>query len=195
MTTETARFCLRSYPLNDTVRNPNDTLGFNKNNNTSFTWNNINLRVLLGHEMYEKYDTFNIAITSISNAGVPNEYSNSQNDCMVNIVMSGLNFINSTYEQITGNNTNKCFICTYEFPPLGSHQLTNMTLYPYNVASAEFSKSSDIINLTIEYRETSADNELTPINIYPEICIHILITGVKISNYANTNYTQLQLKK
>jgi len=195
MTTETARFCLRSYPLNDITVNANSTLGFNQNNNTSFTWNNINLKTLLGHEMYEKYDTFNIDITSISNSGMPNEYSNSQNECMVNIVMSGLNFINSTYEQITGNNNNKCYICTYEFPPLGSHQLTNMTLYPYNVASAEFSKSSDIINLTIEYINNATDEIIIPLNIYPEMCFYILITGVKISNYANTNYTQLQLKK
>ena len=37
----------------------------NNATNSSFTWNNINMRTLLG-AMYDKYDTFNLKITAIS---------------------------------------------------------------------------------------------------------------------------------
>ncbi len=58
---EKAALVLKSSDLS-TVGNQN---GIKNALRTSFTWNNISLRTLLG-PMYDKYDTFNLTLNSIS---------------------------------------------------------------------------------------------------------------------------------
>jgi len=111
---------------------------------SSITWNNINLRVLLG-DMYDKYDVFNICLNTISTsqANTIDAYPDSRN---VNIKISGLPFINQTYNVKTGSNSNSTTIATFNFVPSNS-----TTQYYYSNNMATFGKNSDICNITIDY--------------------------------------------
>ena len=192
MSTETARLFLKTYPFTNGLDN---SYGFSAYNNTLFTWKNINLRTVLGHEMYEKYDTFNLSLMSVVNSGRAVIYANSQDDCLVNLIISGLPLINSTYNHSTKANTNKCQLCVYEFPPVTQYALTSHIQYSDGVASTNFSKSSDVIDLTIEYVLMETGVAVTALSIYPEMSFYFNITGVKLSNYANSNHVTLQLSK
>lgn len=192
MTTETARLFLRTYPFSNGLDN---AYGYSSYNNTSFTWKNINLRTVLGHEMYEKYDIFNLSLVSIANSARTLAYANSQNDCFVNIIISGLPLINSTYDHTMKTNTNTCQLCVYEFPPVTQYSLTSFIQYPEYVASTDFLKSSDVIDLTITYLIQSTNAAVIALSIYPEMSFYFNITGVKLSNYANSNHVTLQLSK
>jgi hypothetical protein len=80
---ECASFVLRT---NDAVSN--DTL-------TTHTWRNINLRTLMGNDMYDKYDLFMLKPILIANAtNPPSNWGNVPDDrnCVLNI--QGLPFIN-----------------------------------------------------------------------------------------------------
>ena len=61
---------------------------------SSITWNNINLRTLLG-DMYDKYNTFNLCLNTISTSQA-NTIDPSPDSKNVNLRLSGLPFINQT---------------------------------------------------------------------------------------------------
>ena len=81
---------------------------------TSFTWSNINLRTLLG-DMFDKYETFNLCLNTIHTSVPTALYALNTDDSNVFIKVSGLPFINNTYDVKGGNNTNASVIATYQF--------------------------------------------------------------------------------
>ncbi len=60
---------------------------------TNFTWNNINLRTLLGH-MYDKYDLFNICLANVTQSNGAGNFGATNDDIIVQIYLKGLPFIN-----------------------------------------------------------------------------------------------------
>ena len=82
---------------------------------THYTWNNINLRVLLG-DMYYKYDRFKLNLNTIA-TGAP--YTNwdlsSVDDRCVYISITGLPWVNNTYIQKTNSNTTSTIIASCYF--------------------------------------------------------------------------------
>ena len=46
----------------NTISNQN---GIISNNRCNYTWYNINLRNILGNDIYEKYDKFNISLNTV----------------------------------------------------------------------------------------------------------------------------------
>ena len=95
----------------------NNVYGFSNNaNKTSTTWNNINLRTLLG-DMYDKYDTFNICLDTVTSASSLHYIYATPNDTQVNLRLSGLPLINNTYNigSVNNGNTNLCTIGSFTF--------------------------------------------------------------------------------
>jgi hypothetical protein len=95
-------------PMNGTT---ND-YGTSNSINTIFTWNNINLRSLLG-DMFDKYDRFLLLLQNISNASPSATPGDAVDDRAILMNMSGLSFINSNYVQTFQSNTGSVIICPY----------------------------------------------------------------------------------
>ena len=145
---------------------------------TSMTWNNINLRLLLG-DMYDRYENFNLKLCHVLcddnrlyNSGTgtyTNVSGDSNSDRIVTLNISGLNFLNNTYNTSTQCNSNSVVIATYEFYKEFTKE--------YNNSIVTFTKGNDQCNLTIEYKDVI---ELTPstLNAYPEMVFVFHIYGI-----------------
>ena len=86
---------------------------------TSLTWSNINLRTLLG-DMFDKYETFNLCLNTIHTGLPPAIFTTTADDANVIMKVSGIPFINNTYNTGTKTNTNSSVICTYQFGTIGA---------------------------------------------------------------------------
>ena len=75
----------------------NSTVGSVSTGNLNFTWTNINLRTVLG-PLYEKYDEFNLTLKYIATGANPKSFLTADN-CNVLLNISGLPFLNQTYNQ------------------------------------------------------------------------------------------------
>jgi len=90
--------------------------GTSNTSRTSTTWSNINLRSLLG-TMYDKYDTFNLCLNTVSSGVSQNYYYASPSDLQVLLRIQGLPFLNNTYNIGSSYNANNniCTIGTFTF--------------------------------------------------------------------------------
>ena len=140
---------------------------------SSITWNNINLRTLLG-DMYDKYNTFNLCLNtiSISQANTIDPSPDSKN---VNLRLSGLPFINQTYSVKNGNNTNTTSIGTFNFV---ASSATTQYYYSNNIAT--FGENQEICNITIEHARI-LDDVVVKTNLNGTA-----ITGITGSGTSNT---------
>ena len=111
--------------------------------NTLNTWNNISLRNVLG-PMYYKYDKFNLCLVNISTGQSNAALGNTIDDLNVCVNVSGLPFINQTYNVASGNMTSSTCITTFQFVR-GS--CVNQYFYGNNYFT--FGKSQDLCNITI----------------------------------------------
>lgn len=139
---------------------------------SSITWNNINLRVLLG-DMYDKYDNFNLCLNAISTsqANSIDPFHDSKN---VSIKISGLAWLNQSYnvKSLTNNNNNTT-IGTFNFI---ANSATSQFYNSNNIAT--FSKAQDICNITIEYQR-----------ILDEVVVNSNLQGTAINNLTGTGAT------
>ena len=151
-----------------------DFRGVVKTFSTHMTWNNINLRLLLG-DMYDKYDNFNLKLafiaadddrlsTDVFPAG------DTRADRIVTINLSGLNFINNTYDSYTNNNSSSVVIATWAFYETFSKEFNNSIV--------TFTKGNDMCNLTIEYKDVGTDTTPSTINAFPEMVFVFHIYGI-----------------
>jgi hypothetical protein len=126
------------------------TTSINNASRTSFTWNNIDLRTLLG-DMYNKYDRFNLCLNTIA-SGISNNYLAAQADAQVLVRVSGLPWVNNTYNitSTSGYNTGNTVIASFLFV-----NNSQQTQYFYGSNMAVFSKNSDIASITIDYVRVS----------------------------------------
>ena len=125
---------------------------------SSITWNNVNLRLLLG-DMHDKYDEFNLCLNSIS-TGYANNIDINQDSKNVIIKLSGLPWLNNSYNVSRTTNTNESIISSFRF--LSTSSTSNF----YNGCSiSTFTKNQEIANLTIEYLRIS-DNLIENSNMY-----------------------------
>jgi hypothetical protein len=115
-------------------------------NNTSITWNNLNLKTILG-TMYDKYDKFNIELVSISQIATLYDFGASLSDVNILIKLNGLPFVNNNYSLSNKNNTNSTIIGSYNFV---DYDLNKLQLCK-NFVRTFIKDSSYIINLTLTY--------------------------------------------
>ena len=118
---------------------------------SSMTWKNINLRDILG-DIYNKYEYFNICLNTVSTsqANLIDANPDSRN---VSIKLSGLNFINQGYSSKSlNNNSDTTVIGAFNFV-----NSTSVTKEYYGSNMASFRKSSDIVDIKIEYAKIVDD--------------------------------------
>ena len=169
---------------------------------TNITWNNINMRLLLG-DMYDRYDLFNLQLVNIGcnddityvidDTVTPPVVTNvpltkggaTAGDRNVNLNMTGLNFINSTYDSFRNTNSNKIVLSTYQF--------YNTYSRDYNNAIVTFGKGNDVCNLNIYYTKIETDQIPTTVNEYPNVTFIFNIYGIprevkKLPHLQETKY-------
>jgi hypothetical protein len=124
-----------------------------QNRKTKCTWNNINLVTLL-QGMYEKYDSFNICLNTIMTDFIPTANNDTvytdKTDQNAVIFVSGLPFISNTYSTKTNTNTGRACLGTFSFAT--SPKLNTVTQYFYSSNIATFTKSCDLVSITIDLR-------------------------------------------
>lgn len=117
---------------------------------TSFTWSNIDLRMLLG-DMYNKYDRFNLCLNTIVQGlggDNGNNFFNAQIDAQVLIRISGLPWINNSYNITSTGSNNSPYTIISGFKFLNN---TQQVEYLHGSSLSTFGKSQDLASITIDY--------------------------------------------
>lgn len=154
--------------------------------NSSFTWYNINLRTLLG-DMYNKYDAFNICLNTIS-SGNALYIGTTTDEKNVIIKMSGLPWLNQSYDVKTQNNTPWTVMGTFLFTS-GS----TATQYYNSNNIATFGKNQEQVNISIQYSrvvddKNSINDGFSGITSFPNTIFVFDIFGIpKESNNLNAS--------
>jgi hypothetical protein len=155
MNIEGATFILRTADLTT------DSIGtVNNIYSSSFTWKSIDIKSILG-TMWNDYDYFNIALVAnaanvLSNAGTFTALSDQK---LGTIYMSGLNWINASYDTKTKTIKPEAPIGFINFSSVST---TVGSLIQYNGLNvSSFSKSSPITDITISYRSIVTDTVST----------------------------------
>ena len=156
---------------------------------THYTWNNINLRVLLG-DMYYKYDRFNLNLNTIGTGAPYTGWSTggSLDDRCVYISISGLPFVNNTYSQKNNSNTTSTIIASCYF-----NSSTQTTQYFYSNNSATFNKNQDMCNFSLSLLRIDDGLKPTVTVAFPPIIFLFDITGVE--NYRVKDITESRIIK
>lgn len=119
---------------------------------SSITWNNIDLRTLLG-DMYDEYDEFNLVLKQVaSNQTNARFEGNPFNSRGVYIRMSGLPFLNSTYDIVTRRKKTSTILGALNIP------LSGWVSQLFSDSTATFGKSQLLCNITIDLCEIADDD-------------------------------------
>ena len=174
---EEKRSCRLVLKTSDLTTNASTNIGTCDQFRTSFTWNNINLRMLLG-DMYDQYDYFNISLISISSSLTQALAAGATaDDKIVFVKMSGLPFINQTFQQSTGNNGTFAYVSTLSIPLTAN----TSTQYYNNLGNVcTFNKDQDQCNINISFFRVLDDTRpaLNAGNINPQFSFIFVITGI-----------------
>ena len=183
---ESASLVLR---VGDLPNNGSNNVGSCDAYHTNMTWNNINLRSLLG-DMYDKYDTFNLVpvvfATGISN----NTFGSFSDDRITQVCISGLPFTNNVYDTFSKTNTsvaicnNMTFVRTASIVVNGGETLT-------------FTKNQELVNINIFYKRVSPAGGTTnytvgTTSVFPHVVFIFKIYGVsKTDRVKNLNSSRM----
>jgi hypothetical protein len=176
----------------DIPQNGSNQYGSSDQYSLTQTWNNINLRTLLG-DMYDKYDLFNICLNTITTSAPTVPYGNTADDRNVILKLSGLPFVNQTYSVKNGCNTNVCPIASFTFPTITTTAIS-ATQYFYSNNCYTFGKSQQSCNLTLQYGRV-IDDTLPLANTngraFPNVVLIFDIVGVSKDNLTNSSTQKL----
>jgi hypothetical protein len=170
---ECASLILRT---NDLTANTSNQIGSADTNFTNMTWNNINLRTLLG-AMYDKYDKFSLVPVYIQSITGGANFGNSADDRVCSIHISGLPFINNNYNFTTLTNQSSAIFNVIRFIA------SNTTSTPYTYGNIlTFSKNQELVNINIFYQRISKNGSsnysVQTINPYPHCIFTFNIYGI-----------------
>jgi hypothetical protein len=140
---ECASLILRT---NDLTAGATNAVGSADTSLTNFTWNNINLRTLLG-AMYDKYDKFCLVPVYIQSANGSSNFGSLPDDKVCSININGLPFINNNYNFPTLTNQSSAVFNVVRF-------ITNSTTStPYTYGNIlTFTKNQELVNINIFYQ-------------------------------------------
>ena len=154
--TESICLALKTFDINSSDGQAdyyNITVTTNKgtvfDDRTGYTWNNVNMRNLLG-DWYNKYDKFNICLVSVTQS-----YQSTQAVVVCNVVaikMSGLQWL-SSYDQASGNDTGSVVVGVRNFNQ--NEDLSNTNFIT-------FRKGQQITNITIKLDCLQNDDTVMP---------------------------------
>jgi hypothetical protein len=164
-----ATLVLRTYDL---TAGSSTNIGTSNAYRTDMTWNNINLRTLLG-DMYDKYDSFNLSLKSITSGTSIAASGTTADDKTILINLTGLPFINQTYNQATETNSSSIILSPYIMSS-GGPTFTMIT----NSKQFTFSKNQDICNIRINYTKVLDDATPNGTASYPNYVFIFDIYGI-----------------
>lgn len=199
---ESVNFVLKSTSINNdntpavyynvTYRN---NIGTVAQNRSSITWNNINLRNLLG-EMYDRYEKFNLSLIFIAGSKTGTTAETGADNRTFYVRMRGLNF-NSTYDQATGNNNNLVVLTSIRIPLEASTPWINSY---FSTQYFTFQKQ-DNVNINIDLVNIVDDDAYAPADensMIGHLIYSFSITGVedyKNNKKAENQNVDLELRK
>jgi hypothetical protein len=146
---------------------------------SSLTWNNINLRTLLG-DMYNDFDLFNICLNSISTSTANPTIDPSNDVKTVSVKISGLPFVNQTYNVKNSCNSSSTVIATFNFL---QNQASTQYYYSNNIAT--FGKSQELCTITIEYYKIVDDTLSLPVSVVKTCGTTALDQTITMANTSN----------
>ena len=152
-------------------------VGYMSTRKTYMTWNNINMRVLLG-DMWEKFDNFNISLAQIACDGGGVSGLITTTSLMLNVWLSGLPLVNGFYDTSTKLKSNTALI--------GCFRNDQYVVNSFNgLNTLTFNKNQEQANISIYYTsvsgQTNAQLEALGGN-YTGPTFTFQIRGCKISN-------------
>ena len=151
---------------------------------TSMTWYNINLRTLLG-DMYDDYDIFNLSFNTFTSAVLLGAIGATLDDKALMVKISGLPFLNQTYDVAKGHNTSSTYVGSIY---LTSAQSSYQTFNGFNVAT--FGKNQELVNITITYERVIDGDLPTTANEFPASVFFFSIIGIE-KDKANKNSSRI----
>ena len=178
---ENASLVLKTYDLPQVESN----IGVKNLVNTSFTWKNINLRTLLG-DMYDKYDYFNLTLNTVASSqcrALTVNFANNDTNQLTDLInISGLPWVNQTYNTAKGCNSGACIMGCYTFVP---NQTSVQSYYSSNFAT--FSKNQDIASITISYTDVYDGLSPNTNQSFPEVVFIFDIFGIPKTDCSLSN--------
>lgn len=147
-TREVAKLTLRTFDIlqNNTLSDTDNNIGTISTNGQLLTFKNINFRAVLG-SMFDKYNKFNLKLSAFSHRPPTVNLAGNHN---CSIFMSGLPFINCTYNHSTGTFKNETCIAVV---PLRSG--TTGTSLSFIEIQTTLMKPLEIQTITLEFRNSS----------------------------------------
>jgi hypothetical protein len=169
---ETATLVLRTADL---TANTTNAIGTADTYLLNFTWNNINLRTLLG-SMYEKYDRFCLVPTQIQSITASASIGSTADDRNCLVFISGLPFTNNTYNVSTLTNQNYAFLNFVRFKTSDSVNASS------NGNNLLFRKNQELVNLNIFYqrinKNAGGNYDVVTTTAFPHMLFSFNIYGV-----------------
>jgi hypothetical protein len=154
-------------------------------NKTNFTWNNINLRTLLGH-MYDKYDLFNICLANVTQSNGGGNFGVTDDDSIVQIYIKGLPFINQTYS-VTDCCSNSGIGTVIGIFPFSYESYLSVNYNHFHCAT--FSKNQEQCNINLYYQriypEYGTYNINNNANPFPDVLFKFKIFGIEKTEHQN----------
>ena len=152
---------------------------------SSMTWKNVNLRTLLG-DMYDDYDIFNLCFISFSTTIPITAITDlSHNNLQLCIELSGLPFINQTYNPVTGHNGTKKTIGCVTF-----NESYDVAKVFFSDHITTFGKNSDICDITISYARIVDGLPPDVDSPFPDVVLAFIIYGIE-KNKKSENATRM----
>jgi hypothetical protein len=152
------------YPLSNNVGSINST-------RTNITWNSIDFQEILGSEIYNKYELFNLRLRFIqynTQAG----FGNNGTERSINFQLSGLNFYNSNYDTGRGCNVGTTTIGTTLFQQTASYVV-------YDDASIITIRKQRSADINITYITVNNLPPATPVGtMFPRTSFYFDITPI-----------------
>jgi len=130
---------------------------------TTHTWNNINLRTLLG-DMFDKYEKFNLILTQMASTPCDGALGTSASDLTLYATISGLPFTNQGYEN--GMISTSAVLCSVNYVRDQPLSQTNVSV------PLTFDKNQHQANVTITYHRIIDGDVPHSSETYPD-CIYI----------------------
>lgn len=158
---------------------------------TNFTWSNLNLRTILG-DMYDLYDRFALVPIKFQSGNVNlTTFGATENDRVISLNISGLPFLNNTYDTALKTNSNHII---YQTAHLNNTLNTNSVVN--GGAILTFGKNQELLNLNIYYKRLikNANNnyDIQTSYGYPDAVFIFNIYGVeKTDRVADLNSSRI----
>lgn len=169
-TVEVCNFTLATPDISNTLPTSN-SIGTLDQWRIYMTWYNINIKNMLG-DLYDQYECFNLRLNALTqhNQGA---HGDSADDRLVMIRMSGLPFINNTYNTLTKVNENEATLGTFLSSTSG-----NAVSFIFDSANVATFRRCENVNISIRLQKYDGTVPVTTTNPFPRMVFYFNIIPI-----------------